>query len=175
MNAIDTSVLPWPVLLTSLALLMGSCLLMLSTRSLYYLIFGLLLALMGVSGMYLALLADFLAVAQIIIYVGGTLMLLLFGILLTGGGRETIKLKYYLTIIVSVSFLGWPFFTIYQELSKLPALHSTQLPAFAKSNSTEALGEVLATDALLPLELFAILLLAVLIGAGWYYKRAIEK
>ena len=45
--------------------------------------FALLFTLMGVAAFYVLLLADFLAVTQLLIYVGGILVLLLFGVMLT--------------------------------------------------------------------------------------------
>lgn len=48
-----------------------------------YAAFSLLFTFIGVAGMYVLLAADFLAVAQVIIYVGGILVLILFGVMLT--------------------------------------------------------------------------------------------
>ena len=45
--------------------------------------FSLLFTFFGVAGLYVTLGADFLAVTQVLIYIGGILVLLLFGILLT--------------------------------------------------------------------------------------------
>src|SRR5919106_413459 len=46
-------------------------------------VFALLFTLFGVAGLFLFLHADFLAATQVLIYVGGVLVLLLFGIMLT--------------------------------------------------------------------------------------------
>lgn len=45
--------------------------------------FGLMLALLGVAGFYVLLGSDFLAVTQVVVYVGGVVILYLFGIMLT--------------------------------------------------------------------------------------------
>ncbi|MEK6571394.1 MAG: NADH-quinone oxidoreductase subunit J, partial [Bacteroidota bacterium] len=45
--------------------------------------FSLLFTFFGVAGLYVLLNADFLAVTQLLIYVGGILILLLFGVMLT--------------------------------------------------------------------------------------------
>ena len=45
--------------------------------------FGLMLALLGIAGLYVTLGTDFLAVVQVIVYVGGVVVLYLFGIMLT--------------------------------------------------------------------------------------------
>src|SRR5207245_11788792 len=52
-------------------------------RSLIYSAFALLFAFFGVAGLYVLLGADFLAATQLLIYVGGILVLLLFGVMLT--------------------------------------------------------------------------------------------
>jgi NADH-quinone oxidoreductase subunit J len=54
-----------------------------STRNIIYSAFCLLLTFFGVAGIYVLLGADFLAVVQIMVYVGGILVLLLFGVMLT--------------------------------------------------------------------------------------------
>src|SRR5262245_28573924 len=53
------------------------------SRSLIYSAFSLLFTFFGVAAMYAFLGADFLAGVQIVIYVGGILILLLFGVMLT--------------------------------------------------------------------------------------------
>src|SRR5439155_13324042 len=52
-------------------------------RNILYSAFALLGTLAGVAGLYLYLGADFLGVAQLLIYIGGILVLILFAVLLT--------------------------------------------------------------------------------------------
>ena len=56
---------------------------MVFSRNIIYAAFSLLFTFSGVAGLYVLLFADFLAVTQILIYVGGILVLLLFGVMLT--------------------------------------------------------------------------------------------
>ena len=51
----------------------------------------LLLSLIGTAGLYLTLNADFIAATQLVVYVGGVVILMLFAIMLTGGGLESRK------------------------------------------------------------------------------------
>src|SRR5919197_4844541 len=53
------------------------------SRSLIYSAFALLFTFFGVAALYVFLGADFLAATQVVIYVGGILILLLFGVMLT--------------------------------------------------------------------------------------------
>src|SRR4030095_273761 len=61
----------------------GSAAVVVLARSLIYSAFALLFTFVGVAGLYLLLGADFLAASQLLIYVGGILVLLLFGVMLT--------------------------------------------------------------------------------------------
>ena len=53
--------------------------------------FGLMAAFLGVAGLYGMLGADFVAFSQVIVYVGGILVLLVFGILLTGCAASSLR------------------------------------------------------------------------------------
>ena len=53
------------------------------SKNIIYSAFSLLFAFVGVAGLYVLLYADFLAITQVMIYVGGILVLLLFGVMLT--------------------------------------------------------------------------------------------
>ena len=61
----------------------GSAAVVVLSRQLIYSAFALLFTFVGVAGLYLMLGADFLAATQLLIYVGGILVLLLFGVMLT--------------------------------------------------------------------------------------------
>src|SRR5690349_24495168 len=62
------------------------------SRNIIYSAWSLLFALVGVAGLYVSLGADFPAVAQVLIYVGGVLVLILFAIMLTKQIGEDPKL-----------------------------------------------------------------------------------
>jgi len=61
----------------------GSAAVVVLSRTLIYSAFALLFTFFGVAGLYVLLGADFLAATQLLIYVGGILVLLLFGVMLT--------------------------------------------------------------------------------------------
>ena len=65
------------------ALTLGSALMVVSSKSLLYSAYSLLFTFIGVTGLYVFLWADFLAVVQVVVYVGGILVLIIFGIMLT--------------------------------------------------------------------------------------------
>lgn len=65
------------------ALTIVSAFFVVTTKNIIYAAFNLLLTFFGVAGIYVLLGADFLAIVQLIIYVGGILILMLFGVMLT--------------------------------------------------------------------------------------------
>ncbi len=60
-----------------------SALFVVTTRNIVHSAFYLLFTFFGIAGIYVLLGADFIAISQILIYVGGILILLLFGVMLT--------------------------------------------------------------------------------------------
>src|SRR5262245_47424069 len=64
-------------------LILGSAALVVFSKNIIYSAFALLGTLLGVAGLYVFLAADFLAVIQVMIYVGGILTLILFAVMMT--------------------------------------------------------------------------------------------
>src|SRR6202035_4251144 len=65
------------------AAIVGSAAVVCFSRNIVHAAFSLLFTFFSVAGVYVLLSADFLAVSQILIYVGGILVLLVFGVMLT--------------------------------------------------------------------------------------------
>ncbi|OIP59741.1 MAG: NADH-quinone oxidoreductase subunit J, partial [Ignavibacteria bacterium CG2_30_36_16] len=61
----------------------GSAFMVVTTRNIVHAAFYLLLTFFGVTGIYVLLGADFVAIVQLVVYVGGILILLIFGVMLT--------------------------------------------------------------------------------------------
>ena len=66
-------------------LTVGSAMLVAFSRNIVYSTFALLGAFMGVVGIYILLAADFVAMVQLLVYVGGILVLTIFAVMLTAG------------------------------------------------------------------------------------------
>ena len=130
--------------------------------------FYLLATLFGISGLYVLLGADFIAVTQIMVYIGGILILLLFGVMLTSN-ITNVEIKKgktaVLPAIIGVGVLLGSIVSILMktnwkiELSKIP------------QTTTYDLGRLLLTDYVLIFELLGILLLIALIGAASMARR----
>ena len=124
---------------------------------------ALLFTLFGVAGLYIFLWADFLAAVQVVVYIGGILILIIFGIMLTNRittvhiSHSNIQRGYGGTIVVVLmGFLGW-------MIVKTPWL---QKQALEPEQTVATIGRLILTDYLMPFEVASILLLGALIGAA---------
>lgn len=148
-----------------------SGLLLLMARDVVRAAFLLLGALSGVAGLYALLGATFVAFAQVIVYIGGILILLLFGVMLTN--REPVLLhgapahRLVLPGIVAgaVSLLGVLYAVTGYDFKAGP------LAEGAETYSPKALGYLFMTDFLLPFEVASVLLLVALVGAMVIARR----
>jgi NADH-quinone oxidoreductase subunit J len=148
------------------ALTAGSALFAATAKNIVHAAFSLMATFFGVAGIYAILGSDFLAVTQVIVYVGGILILIVFGVLLTDRVPEEYRVtkpRNYLPALVAA---GLVFVAIAgsEMNAKWPKLVQGQLPA--ASTTVEAIGRSLLTDYLIPFEFASILLLVVLVGAA---------
>jgi NADH:ubiquinone oxidoreductase subunit 6 (subunit J) len=125
----------------------------------------------GVAGLYFLLGADFLALAQIIVYVGGILILLVFGILLTGRTRGALGLEREPGIAGPAVAGGLLL------LGLLVAIRATEwnpvpIPPPPRPTTPEIGRAFLDPEQyLVPFELASVLLLAALVGAAYLVRR----
>jgi NADH-quinone oxidoreductase subunit J len=153
------------------AVTIASACLVVFSRSLIYSAFGLLFTFFGVAVLYVFLGADFLAATQMVIYVGGILVLLLFGVMLTH--------KLYDLKLKSETFQFWQalvlmlgvFVAILTVLLKTRWYNGGFKPA---APTTAAIGELFLSDYVLPFEVASIFLLIALIGAAMIIRRKPE-
>ncbi|MBH49704.1 MAG: NADH-quinone oxidoreductase subunit J [Candidatus Marinimicrobia bacterium] len=124
---------------------------------------ALLFTLFGVAGLYVFLWADFLAGVQVVVYIGGILILIIFGIMLTNRittvhiSHSSIQRGYGGIVVVGLmGLLGW-------MIVRTPWLQEYS----AEPDQTVAtIGKLILTDYLMPFEVASILLLGALIGAA---------
>lgn len=154
------------------ALMLVAGLLILFSKNLIYGAFALFLAFLGVAALYVLAGADFLAVSQIMIYVGGILVLLIFGIMLTQKKEKSDDSSRHNRIEVPITRKVWGFFVsagLFGLLVKV--IMSSEFKMAGAEMSTKStirtIGVELMTSHLLPFEIAAILLLVALIGAAY--------
>jgi len=139
------------------------------SRNVMYAAVALLFTFVGVAGLYILLRADFLAVTQILIYVGGILVLLLFGIMLTNNvisvDIKTGTIHSVPAMILAAILFGSLAAVFYATWSRVPE------PATTATTTTRALGELLMTRFVLPFEVASVVLVVALIGAAFLARR----
>jgi NADH:ubiquinone oxidoreductase subunit 6 (subunit J) len=129
--------------------------------------FGLFAALIGVAGLYASLSADLLTVVQLLVYVGGISVLVLFAVMLTSGIANVRASNAHGRMLgASVAAVGL-LAVVVLAAGAFP--NSAEAPA---GPSTEAMGNALLGTYVLPFELVSMLLLAALLGGvtlarGW--------
>ena len=124
---------------------------------------ALLFTLFGVAGLYVFLWADFIAGVQLLVYVGGILVLIIFGIMLTNRISSVRISHKSVQQGVCGAVVVWFFIFLSIVVIKTPWLDQ---PAIEPSCSVGKVGTLLLTKYLLPFEVVSILLLGALIGAA---------
>jgi NADH-quinone oxidoreductase subunit J len=134
-----------------------------TSRNIVHAAFYLLFTFFGVTGIYVLLGADFVAIVQLIVYVGGILILLIFGVMITNKITQVdIKTG---TIHTLPAAIGVGLFTgIVGAVILNTEWTVVDSPMPVATLST--LGEMLLTEYVLIFELLGILLLVALIGAA---------
>ena len=150
------------------------CLIVVFSRNVLYSAFALFFTFLGTSGLYFFLDAEFLAITQVVVYIGGVSVLLLFAILLTKNVDEIRKTnmmsgkRMILAAIGAFVLLG----TFGYALSGTSWAMNPGNPYPATTISS--LGDLLLGKYLLPFEIASILLLAVLIGSLVIARRSVK-
>jgi NAD(P)H-quinone oxidoreductase subunit 6 len=127
-----------------------------------YSAFSLMGAFMGAAGLYVFLAADFVAVVQVLIYVGGILVLMLFAVMLThriADVRVSNRSVGRLPALVIVALVAGV-----MTKAALTA-HWHTVVAGTPTPTTYGIGNAFLGDYILPFELASVVLLAALIGA----------
>ena len=141
------------------------------SRNILYSAIGLLMALLGAGSLYVFLSADFVAVTQLLVYIGGVLVLILFAVMLTNRITE---------VTVSNTSFGL-FGGVLLFVAAAPVLLAVALatpwevkPPPPLAPTTRAIGDALLSTWLLPFEVASLVLLATLIGAVVIARKEIK-
>jgi NADH-quinone oxidoreductase subunit J len=127
----------------------------------------LLFTLVGVAGLYFLLHAEFLAAVQLVVYAGGTLILIIFGVMLTSKSpfsRFEPKLG---EVILAISICSILLFALVMGVARTKFADE---PLATELYPVDRLGQVLLGDYLIPFEVVSVLLLVVMIGAAYLAK-----
>ncbi len=147
-----------------------AALFILFTKNVLHAVLSLLAVFLGVSAMYVFAGAEFLAITQLVIYVGGVLVLMLFGVMLTNREKGAVyplsKNNYFIAGILSgASIAGILSYILIRNQSVfISASHNS---ASSKTSSLNLIGISLMSEYVLVFEVVGILLLMALIGAAF--------
>lgn len=128
--------------------------------------FWLLLSLVGFAGLYLHLGADFLGFTQVIVYVGGILILFLFGVMLTQRGDVPLKAIKGWGLIVPGVIAGVATGALLLHLVfNTPDWQGERTAGEVSTASTAEIGREVMSNYILPFEVVSLVLLVALVGA----------
>lgn len=134
--------------------------------------FSLLITLFGIAGLYVLLGADFIGVVQVIVYIGGILVLIIFGVMMTQRGKLlplSIQLpgKVFGAVLTGVILVAL-LLAVTRSLWPVAASIGEPQPTSA------AIGDLLLGKYLIPFEVASVLLLAALVGAVLIVRRSVK-
>jgi NADH-quinone oxidoreductase subunit J len=147
------------------AFILGTAIIAVTTRKIFRSAIWLLFSLGGIAGLFFWMQLEFLAAVQIIVYVGGIVVLIIFSIFLTQqAGNEMPKPVMGRAIFSALAVLfgfGFAYSLIYRH--PFTADSSVQLNATVKAIGSQMLSTT-EHGYILPFEVVSILLLAAMIG-----------
>jgi NADH-quinone oxidoreductase subunit J len=126
---------------------------------------------LGVAGLYITLSADFLAATQILVYVGGTLTLILFAVMLTARIEDMKVSNPSQGLMVGIGLVT----VVLLVLGKVATATSWSISERATVPSTAKLGHAFLSEYLLPFEVGSVVLLAAMIGSVVLARRAVKR
>jgi NADH-quinone oxidoreductase subunit J len=153
------------------ALTLGSAGVVAFSKNIIHSALALLGTFLGIAGLYVTLSADFLAATQVLVYVGGTLTLILFAVMLTSR-IEDMKVSNPQTGIGAAFGLIAVALLILGKVATETNWPSEVKPAVP---STAKLGHAFLGEYLLPFEIGSVVLLAAMIGSVVLARRAVKR
>jgi NADH-quinone oxidoreductase subunit J len=141
------------------------------SNNIMYSAFALMGTLMGVAGTFVMLGADFLGVVQLLVYVGGILVLTIFAVMLTHRIADVNVSNRAVgrpLAVLLVGAIGW------WMIKVATAATWVVKEAGAPAPTTYGIGNAFLTDYVLPYEIASLVLLVALIGAVVVSRKEIQ-
>jgi NADH-quinone oxidoreductase subunit J len=155
---------------TFAAMTAASAVSMVISRNIVRTAVALLFTLLGVGGLYFLLDAEFLAAVQLVVYAGGTLILIVFGVMLTSKSPYSRFEPKLVEVIVAVSIASVLLVALFMAVNNAMPSFGTETQPPGNQYPVDQLGQALLGDYLVPFELSSVLLLVVMIGAAYLAK-----
>jgi NADH-quinone oxidoreductase subunit J len=129
----------------------------------------LLFTLIGVAGLYFLLESEFLAAVQIVVYAGGTLILIIFGVMLTSKSPFSRFEPKLAEVVIGGTIALILFVALVMAIWSANFVPPDWMDT-SQRYPIALLGQALLGDYLVPFELASVLLLVVMIGAAYLAK-----
>jgi NADH-quinone oxidoreductase subunit J len=150
----------------------GSAVVVAFSRNIIYSAFSLLGTFAGVAGLYVFLGADFVAGVQVLIYVGGILVLILFAVMLTHRITDVEITNRAAGRVPGLLIVGVFLVILIQTIRETPWVRVKEV---AHQPTTAKIGDLFLENYLLPFELASLVLLAAMIGAVVLSRKEIKE
>ena len=152
-------------------LIIASGIVVVLSKNVMHSAFALMFTFFSVAGLYVLLNADFLAITQIMIYIGGILVLIIFGVMLTT--RITgVDIKTGTT--GKISFIATGILCTLIATGLIVLFITTRWPVSEQvtvTTTVKQIGNELLTNYLLAFEAASMLLLTAILGAAFIARR----
>jgi NADH-quinone oxidoreductase subunit J len=142
-----------------------------TTKNVVHAALYLVVVLSSVGAIYVLLFAEFVAITQLLVYVGAVVVLFLFGIMLTradiGRGQDLDNDQRGVALVTALFLSGVITYVLvdYFGDDKMPELRNVSSAAITAQRGTRAVGDSIFSTDLVPFEAVSLLLLAALVGA----------
>ena len=127
----------------------------------------LIVCLLAIAGIYVFAKADFVAVTQILVYIGGVMVLLVFGIMLSTKNHQKDTTTVLRRIIAGLTGVFVMSFLTHIILAADFSSKFSKSSVFEGKTTTHIIGKQIMTDFIFPFEIAAFILLIALIAAAF--------
>jgi len=151
------------------AIVIGFAILVVTLPHILHSAIALIVSFFGTAALYIFLQSEFIAIAQILVYIGGIVIFMLFAILLTTRMGEKFLLSSLYKKIVALIVVFLVFVSLLYIYFNSPGQFAgVELAPVAKGSIAEIGSRLMSTDKtgfIIPFEVISILLLASMVGA----------
>jgi NADH-quinone oxidoreductase subunit J len=159
------------------AMVLGGGILTITRRNAVHSAISLIVSLLGVAGLYLLQQAEFLFAVQIVLYVGGIMVLFLFVIMLVNldqAAKERQFSKAWMVALAAVLAVGAEIgYFLYRGRDAFHIAEGAAVAPPSALGNTEMIADTLFSQYLLPFEIASILLLVAVVGSVVMAKKRI--
>jgi len=159
------------------ALVLGGAIFTVTQRSAVHSAISLIVSLVGVAGLYLLQQAEFLFAVQIVLYVGGIMVLFLFVIMLVNldqaAKQRQFNRQWGIALLCVAVVAAEITYFMRKGASSFQVVRAPMAITAATEGNTERIATVLFSQYLLPFEIASVLLLVAVVGSVVMAKKRI--